>query len=333
MKYLIPFLLLILIACQTVPQEKVSENFVPRKNYQARLEPADGVLHGAGQDFDSFIKYTEVLGKKHYPVIYMDYIGLIKEDDGVQKWGEKLKAELAQMPADVMPQIGLNLTAGNDDGSGQDSLVASGAYDPAINVFVEALQSLGRPAFVRIGYEFEGSWNGYTPSTYVAVFKRITDAMRAAKVNAATVWCAAGGSAGFIPLDSLAQYYPGDEYVDWWGIDVFSPEEITHPRLIEFLEWADEHQKPVMLGECTPRYVGVMDGKVSWDKWFGPFFNLIEQRPQIKAFCYINWDWVYWSDELGFQWHDWKDARIELDEYVSMAYQAEMKKPFYIHVP
>jgi hypothetical protein len=30
---------------------------------------------------------------------------------------------------------------------------------------------------------------------------------------------------------------------------------------------ADTHKKPVMIGEATPRYVGVTDGEASWNQW------------------------------------------------------------------
>jgi hypothetical protein len=86
-----------------------------------------------------------------------------------------------------------------------------------------------------------------------------------------------------------------------------------------------------MIGETTPRYVGTSDGVVSWNKWFKPFFGLIYENPEVKAICYINWDWVYWSKKLGFQWEDWKDGRIEKNETISAAYIKELKKPIFIH--
>jgi hypothetical protein len=49
-------------------------------------------------------------------------------------------------------------------------------------------------------------------------------------------------------------------------------------------------------------------------------FRLLYKSPQIKAMFYINWDWVFWSKKIGFQWEDWKDARIEKNEIVAKAY-------------
>jgi hypothetical protein len=283
---------------------------IERKFYDAKHEPAQGILHGAGQDFNGFKDYATAVGQGKHPIIYMDYIGLTKSKIEVAAWGLKIKNDLSQLPADIIPQIGLNMTGGNDNGSGQVGAIASGAYDEQITAFAQAMKNLNRKSFVRIGYEFEGSWNGYQPVGYVAAFKKVTTALRAIDSNAATVWCFGGGSAGFKSWTELSEYYPGDEWVDWWGVDIFSPEELTDNRLVAFLQKSDEHGKPIMMGEATPRYVGVADGELSWGKWFHPFFELLYQNPQIKVTGYINWDWLYWSNALGFQWKDWKDVRI-----------------------
>ncbi|MDN5217109.1 glycosyl hydrolase [Fulvivirgaceae bacterium BMA12] len=324
--------LLMLVAACTKPGSHTSPvSYEPRAFYNALFEPETGILHGAGQDYDSYLAYAGQTGSSLFPIIYMDYIGLTRSVEKIDEWGQDLRAELENLPPDVMPQIGLNLTAGNDDGSGQDESIVQGMYDAQIDAFIAALKALDRPSFVRIGYEFEGDWNGYKPKTFVAVFKIITRRLRDRQVNAATVWCSAGGSAGFVPWEKLETYYPGDEWVDWWGVDIFSPEEITDPRLVTFLKKADQHQKPVMIGETTPRYVGVTNGEVSWNKWFRPFFQFMYQNPQVKAFCYINWDWAYWSEKLGFGWHDWKDARIERNEYVRHNYINELKSELFVH--
>ncbi|MFK7922411.1 MAG: hypothetical protein AB8H47_10670 [Bacteroidia bacterium] len=310
---------------------EIVETPVKRNHYGAKYEPIQGVLHGAGQDIDGFNDYTQVLGTERYPIFYMTYVGITDSKERVAEWGAGLKRELSTMPADVMPQIGLNMTGGNDDGSGQVGSVAEGKFDEQIAIFIQALQALDRKCYVRIGYEFEGAWNGYEPAGYVASFIKITQELRAANVEAATVWCSGGGSANFMPWQQLLTYYPGDEWVDWWGIDIFSPEEITDPRLLAFLQKADEYQKPVMIGETTPRFVGTLGGITSWNAWFKPFFQLVYKNPQIKAISYINWDWVFWSDKLGFQWHDWKDARIEQNDTISQAYVQELSKPIFIH--
>jgi hypothetical protein len=302
-----------------------------RKFYSAKHELATGILHGAGQDIGGFKDYAVAVGKPQHPIIYMTYVGLTGTKAQVESWGVQLKNELASLPKDIIPQIGLNMTGGKDTGAGQTVEIARGDYDVQIVAFAQAVKDLGRKSFVRIGYEFEGSWNGYNTQGYVDSFIKITNELRRIDANAATVWCSGGGSAGFMSWDKLVNFYPGDAYVDWFGVDIFSPEELTDGRLFSFLNKADEFKKPVMIGETTPRYVGTLDGKTSWDKWFRPFFGLLYSRPQIKAICYINWDWAYWSQKLGFSWSDWKDGRIEKNETVMKGYIQEIKKPIFVH--
>ena len=292
-----------------------------------------GVLHGAGQGEENttFLEYSEVVGKSK-PVVYMAYVSLSKTVDELYKKGKYMRYQLKSVPADVCVQLGVSFNGKTSNGEKVDSLTALGLYDMRIDTIISIMKSFNRPLYVRIGFECEGKWNGYRPEYYKTVFKKITEKMRQADVNAATIWCAAGGSAGFIPMNQLLSYYPGDEWVDWWGIDVFSANEFTNPSLATFFNTAKEHKKPVMIGETTPRYVGVKEGEKSWEKWYRPFFDMIYNYPQIKAFCYINWDWAYWGEKYGHKdWVKWGDCRIEQDDYVMEQYVKELKCDLFIH--
>ncbi|WP_445737394.1 glycosyl hydrolase [Mariniflexile sp.] len=303
----------------------------PREFYNAKYEPETGIYHGAGQDKKGFKDYVNAVGQDKTPIIYMTYINLTASVEKIKSWGKDLKHVLDSLPKGIMPQIGLGLTGGNDTGAGLDKDVADGKYNAQLRAFYKVLLDLDRPSFTRIGYEFEGDWNGYSPESYKKVFIIISKAFKEKNIKSATVWCSGGGSANFMSIEKLMAYYPGDDYVDWWGIDVFSPEEFYDIGLQNFFDAAHTHKKPVMIGESTPRYVGVLDGEISWEHWFKPYFEMLYDNPGIKAFCYINWDWEYWSDKIGFQWHDWKDARIEKNPFVLEAYKTEMDKPIFIH--
>lgn len=310
-------------------------DYLPRVNFGARLEPDSGIIHGAGQDPASYREYSGLFDEQHRPMMLMTYITVTGGQQKVLDWRQEVEAALASLAGqNTTLQIGLNLTAGRDDGSGKAGEVAGGAFDAAIDSFVAALQAFGVPAWVRIGYEFEGEWNGYTPEGYVAAFRHISDKVRASGLQrVATVWCSAGGSAGYLSFDELMAFYPGDDYVDWWGVDTFSEDELTNAWLTEFYGLAARHRKPVMLGEVTPRYVGANKGWQSWTRWYKPFFEMVRKNPEIKAISYINWDWVYWSDTLGYGWHDWEDARLQNDELIKRLYVDELSHPIWIHAP
>lgn len=310
----------------------IQNGYVPRVEYGARYEPEGTVIHGAGQDIDGFLDYSRALGPGLEPAMYMTYVSITQGHDSVVSWGRRVRDELERIGSPtVIPQIGLNMAGGKDSGKGRDGAVARGEVDANIEAFCDAVASFDRPVFVRIGYEFEGSWNGYDPETFPDAWIRITKALRERGLPAATVWCCAGASSGPIPVEQLIAFYPGDAWVDWWGIDLFNADEALSDHTAEFLDQAGQHGKPVMIGEATPRYVGVLDGKKSWDEWFAPFFELVATRPEIKAISYINWEWSEWSDKLGFGWHDWGDARIERNETVLDAYRAAISSELFAH--
>jgi Glycosyl hydrolase family 26 len=301
---------------------------VDRTFYNAKYEPTTGVYHGAGQDPTGFRDYKNAVGSGNHPIIYMSYTNLTLNPGNITSWGNSLQSQLNALPIDVMPQVGLELASG---GKGKTVEIAKGDYDAQIDAFVAAIKNLDRKVFIRIGYEFEGSWNNYNAQGYVDSFIKITDKLRAAKTNSATVWCSAGGSAGFNSWANLEKYYPGDAYVDWFGIDVFDASELTDSRLTAFLTKADELSKPVMIGETTPTGVGAQNGFQSWNDWYRPFFSLVYTNPQIKAICYINWDWDAWEAKLNLGWVNWKDARIEKNDIVKMGCIQELQKPIFIH--
>jgi hypothetical protein len=307
-------------------------DYVERVDWGAYLEPGNRILHGAGQDPQGFKDYSDLFDDERKPLLLMTYIGLLHDVAVVQDWGAKLKATLEQIgdPA-IIPQIGLELK-GNDGTPGDDD-VAAGLGDDNIDAFADAVEALGRPVFIRIGYEFEGSWNGYQPLTFKEAWIRITQKLRDRGLPVATVWCSAGGSAGWRSSDALLEYYPGDRFVDWFGIDIFSREEFGTRALGNFLDLANLHMKPVMIGESTPRYVGVLDGEADWEAWFRPYFDLLKARPEIKATAYINWEWDYWAKELGFSdvWVNWGDARLEKNTFVRENFLREMADPIYFH--
>jgi endo-1,4-beta-xylanase len=326
--------LLAFVGCAVAQPTSVirGDAYAPRVEFGARLEPGNRIIHGAGQDAKAFTDYAKNFDGDHQPLIYMTYIGLCKPVATISEWGEAVRGELAaRNPAQPIPQIGLNLTGGKDNGSALDAEVAGGKYDEQIKAFGDAVADLKRPVFIRIGYEFDGNWNNYRPATFQKAWQRVTTKLRARGIPFATVWCAAGASAGWPTMSKLLEFYPGDESVDWWGVDIFSEDEFSKPQLATFLDAARIHRKPVMIGEMTPRHVGVLEGQKSWDRWFGPMIDLLKRRPEIKATAYINWEWREWSDRLGFPWHDWGDARIERNSVVRDRWVQELSHPVYLH--
>jgi hypothetical protein len=200
--------------------------------------------------------------------------------------------------------------------SGLDADIINGTYDGQIQELIKGFKLVGRPVWIRIGYEFNGPWNHHDdPQLFAAAWVHITKMLRAdawCNKNVATVFDytadAPGEKAG---MDWSWSYYPGDEWVDWGAANPFNP---LNQGNLEFIANASARGLPVMLGESTPaQHAG------SWD-WYEQWFGLVTKYPNIRAACYINWDWFPGN---------WGDARIEHTPAVGQKYQAEMKNPKY----
>lgn len=293
-----------------------------RRDFGAPLEPKGRILHGAGQDIAGYTDYCRILPATRRPALYMSYTGITLPLAQIEAWGRQTSAELSSI-TDHTPglQIGLWLTG---EGKPLDDRVAAGEFDAQITGFAEALKALNRPALVRIGYEFDGPWNGYRAGSFRQSWRKIATELFNRRLPVALVWCSAAGAAGWSNLDQAMAFYPGDEWVHWWGIDLFDAAFLSDARTFAFLDAARQHGKPVLIGESTAKGIGTRRGIESWNGWFEPYFSLIAARPEIKGFCYINWDWPTWAKRYGFPWADWGDARIEQNEVVRELWRREL---------
>ncbi|UOY06870.1 1,4-beta-xylanase [Muricauda sp. SCSIO 64092] len=214
--------------------------------------------------------------------------------------------------------------------------ISKGEHDGLIRELGVWIQSIKRPVFLRIGYEFDGwEWNHYRRKHYLKAWKRIHSIFEALKVdNVAFVWQSKGTGSD---QDVLEAWYPGDDLVDWCAYSYFGqPDE-------EMIVFARRHHKPVFIAEATP--VRQSDNlyfdtdlkkerleQTIWQEWFVPFFRTLEKNNDvIKAFSYINSDWSsqpMWITNPVFQK---VDSRIQVSEYISRQWREEMKKPQYLH--
>jgi mannan endo-1,4-beta-mannosidase len=110
----------------------------------------------------------------------------------------------------------------------QLSDVIEGRYDSYIRRFAEAAKAWGHPFFLRFNWEMNGGWfvwaegvNGNQPGEYVAAWRHVHDIFTAVgATNATWVWCPNVDPEN--RFQNLASLYPGDEYVDWTGLDGYN---------------------------------------------------------------------------------------------------------------
>ncbi len=104
--------------------------------------------------------------------------------------------------------------------------IVAGRYDRYVRQSAEAAAEWGKPIMLRFAHEMNGSWypwgygvDGNTPRLYREAWHHVFWIFRNhGASNVEWVWAPNGDSGGSHPL---AVFYPGDEFVDWVGIDGF----------------------------------------------------------------------------------------------------------------
>ncbi len=86
-------------------------------------------------------------------------------------------------------------------------------------------------SIIRLGWEFNGGWFPWAahgcPSSFVGAYQQIVDAMRSVAGQKFTFeWNPTRGDLG---VGNLANYYPGNKYVDYVGLDVYDTEWGSYP--------------------------------------------------------------------------------------------------------
>ena len=183
--------------------------------------------------------------------------------------------------------------------------IAAGDHDAYIDAYADEVKAWGRRIIIRMMHEMNGDWMpwspgffpGQTASDFVAAWRRIVDRFRVrGATNVEWCWCPnafgddgkhMGGENALANIESL---YPGDEYVDWVGIDAYNnvPEAATL-SMKQLLEQGGSiyrvvrtiaPDKPVMLPEygCNEQTDG---GKPEF--WTGIQEDLPRYFPTIRA--------------------------------------------------
>ncbi len=105
--------------------------------------------------------------------------------------------------------------------------IAGGKYDGYLRRSARQVARFGYPVLIRFAHEMNGSWypwgvgvHGNTPTKYKRAWRHVVDVFREQGAdNAQWVWAPQVNKDGRYPFKRL---YPGDESVDWVGLDGFN---------------------------------------------------------------------------------------------------------------
>lgn len=331
---------------------------------------AGKILHFHGDPFgDDLLEhdYTRALGPNAAPIgesIWFDVPG----PRGVSRLLGQFENAIARLAASGRM---LNLTLAFDDGAVDGFSTArdleyatTDAFDADVRAIAEVIARHRVKTLLRIGGEVNGDWEGHHPYVFPAAYRKVVAQFKAAGARqVAFVFCVEpNGDPDVFAVDGSgrAKWYPGDDVVDWIGIDLFQvesfapivdgapprprgralkrgvPRKIPAFRVTEsVLAYARAHDKPVFLGEVAPvphsfvTQVDDPDGAAAarvFESWFAPFLRFLDEHPEIQGVSYCGSDFAR-SDLLA----DWGDSRIQLHPEAVRRWREELSTPRWVH--
>lgn len=290
--------------------EPVTTEVVKRQNKLQKYEPGDGkVYHG----LFAFSAPLKGWGQKRSD--WEDQIDT-KEIEAYERASGSKAAVLSfvwfldwEFPTAMCQRIdklGKTPHVGITTGQMKPSYIIAGKADEKIAAWARAAKQYGKPVFFRFLAEMNGNWNSYseafdpteTHDKYVKAWRQVVDIFRQAGAdNIIWVWAPTAVDVGNV---HWTDYYPGDNYVDWVGISVYSflgngdPE----PQILGvYNDYAA--RKPILIAECgagdadsNPRkYRPGKSYANNPEKWIHRFFDTLETKaPRVKGFVWFNID-------------------------------------------
>jgi hypothetical protein len=180
------------------------------------------------------------------------------------------------------------------------STIIGGFHDTYIHQWTRAVAAWGHPIYVRPMYEMNGYWtawspgvNGNTTDEFVRAWRHIVDIARdEGAANIRWVW-APNIDADNPRLSTYASVFPGDDYLDWVGIDGFNwgTSRITtawRDVSTTFQRSVGEVRaltaKPLMISEIGSSELG--GDKAAWIT--DGFQQIVTDLPDVEAVTWFN---------------------------------------------
>jgi hypothetical protein len=208
--------------------------------------------------------------------------------------------------------------------------IARGDFDYLLSSFATAAKNWGHRMFLRPMHEMNGDWypwsgsaNNSSPEAYVRAWKKIHDVFSfAGAANVTFVWSVNHLNVPQNSWNHIGNYYPGNDYVDWVGIDGYNRMATaslsSYESFTELFSNAYSSMesvapgKPVMISEFS-----CADGP---DKgtWITDSFSSMEAGfDKVKVFVWFNCD----KEE------DW---RVNSNPASLASYEAAMRNSYFI---
>lgn len=301
----------------------------------AKFEPAWGCYLGAYIDQDNTIERTfrdevgrvhrlpvdfeQRVGKPHASYFFYMGYGLPLATEWVNKLGMQNKI----VHIALEPNLGLHQV--------QD--------DQYLRDLADALSQTSAKVFLRFASEMNGTWVAYSkdPEQYREKFRLVARVMHERAPNVAMVWCPYAN-----PTSTIPSYYPGDEAVDWVGVNMYSvtyydqdpkrPAWKSDPcAMLDYVYDRYSPKKPIMIAEYGATHFSAVENEAKSEfavRCIKSLYQALPRRyPRVKAINYFN------ANNLEMEHRRNNDYSLSTDKWVMSAYSRSIDTPYFRSVP
>ena len=245
------------------------------------LVPAQGALLGHYYGNGTIAQTDKRIGRK--PAVHLTYYDF-KGDDWIKSAVNTSDFADGRIPLVNVEPNNINF---ND--------ISNGRYDKLLKKRADDAKALGKQFFVDFAAEMNGDegWGGHDPAKYIAAWRHIHDIFVArGATNVVWAWCPNNEDAEDSP--PAMNYYPGDQYVDWTGIDGYNwgtsdPDfdwQSFRDVFADMYPQLAAKGKPIIIAEMASDEVG--GSKATWINNIIP--TLKNNYPLIKAIVWFDVD-------------------------------------------
>ncbi|MCL1598503.1 MAG: hypothetical protein M3094_04925, partial [Actinomycetia bacterium] len=205
------------------------------------------------------------------------------------------------------------------------SEIALGTYDVNIAVWASHVKQYldlggGRTVIIAPLQEmnYKGTPWGCDPGSYRIAYRKFVDTFRAMGMDETKVrWAFAPNNWTSPECGSIADYYPGDDYVDVIGISAYnwgtclgsrweSPAQVYGPALNELRSTVNARKPYVIAQTAAPRSSSCGGDQ---DQWVRNAFKYLSGDPNVVGLVWFNFDketdWRIWTNPIvSAGWRD-----------------------------
>lgn len=295
----------------------------------AKFEPAQGIYVGAYiedekklmKDYgkDRFKTFNEATGKQH--ALYFTYYRY--GEPFPAQWASYVKEAGAAVKLSWQPEGGLEAVKD----------------DKYLRQFARDAKAAGVPVFLRFASEMNGDWVSWhgNPQLYIEKFRLVSKVMKEEAPNVAMLW-----SPNAVPVHNINDYYPGDEWVDWVGLSMYSvrffngdaAQSAAHVNPLDTLDYVYKQyadRKPIMISEYGATHyskAGDTDTtSFSIAKLSMLYNGVMLKYPRVKA---INWFSMNTIERAAQADRQLNNFSLMENDRVRQAYRAIVSGDYYL---